>query len=91
MRRAEKLKMVRVFMDTVERQLARENALEAFGFGRVFTNRYYCKECANEWTSVWDCACDDQCHSCGVVYTPVDYTIEDEFEEEVLNPNEQET
>jgi hypothetical protein len=36
-----------------------------------FRNHYHCKKCREKWTSDWDSTCDDECPSCGTVYTPV--------------------
>lgn len=70
------------FKRHISRQLAREMALEAFGIKPTFTNHYRCEECAEEWDTEWDCACDDECAGCGKIYTPWDYDVDFEIMEE---------
>lgn len=32
---------------------------------KKFINHYKCAQCGYEWEDEWDCACDDDCPSCG--------------------------
>ena len=50
--------------------------MEAIGIEVVYTNEYHCNDCGEYWTSTWDCACDDECVSCGKSYSPYDYTTD---------------
>jgi len=36
-----------------------------------FTNHYECP-CGTEWTDQWECACDDDCPSCGTTCSPTE-------------------
>lgn len=40
---------------------------------QFFKVEYYCPDCDIEWSDTWDCACDDECPSCGKVYTALNY------------------
>lgn len=33
---------------------------------KTLRNFYRCPRCGYEWEDEWDCACDDDCHSCGM-------------------------
>jgi len=35
-------------------------------YGKGVLNEYTCPACGTEWESEWDCACDDDCPSCGL-------------------------
>jgi hypothetical protein len=35
-----------------------------------FRNYYYHVECSADWTDDWDCACNDDCPSCGAEIEP---------------------
>jgi hypothetical protein len=68
------------------RQQAREAALEAFGIERVFINHYHCDYCDEDWDGEWSCAVDEACPRCDRAFSPYDYDIEDEHEEEEESP-----
>lgn len=38
----------------------------------LFINHYYCEDCDEEWSSEWDCACDDHCPQCWREIEPFD-------------------
>lgn len=39
----------------------------------LFEKEYKCSECGEEWTDVWDCACDDRCPGCNCSIECGDY------------------
>ena len=62
------------------RDEAIEEAKQALGIKTLFSCRFECTECGEEWSMLWSAICDDECPACGTVMTP--YEWEDWYEDE---------
>jgi hypothetical protein len=48
----------------------------------IYTNYYRCEDCGVEWIDEWSCACDDECPECGKDFSPFDYEVEGEEDDD---------
>jgi hypothetical protein len=67
----------------LKRREAVNLALELFLPERFYNSSYRHAACDEEWTSIWDCACDDECPSCGASVSPHDWFECDEDGNEI--------
>lgn len=49
-----------------------EGPTDSDGEPCFYVNHYRCRECNNDWTDQWSCACDDECSGCGKDFSPIE-------------------
>jgi hypothetical protein len=70
------------------RKVVEQTVINALGGGEndviAVKNHYVCPHCGEQWDSVWDCSCDDECPACQAKYiqSESDQHIPELFHEE---------